>query len=219
MIAEAGLTVSRRGAIKLLGGSLMAGLIPLWTDGQGGERAAADSFKLPLQGRVLLTSGHLQPYSERSGQPAGTHHIGVDLNIGEGDDDLGFPVYLIAAGICLHASYSQACGLGNIAIFEHRLAQGDRVYSRYAHLDQLAVYPGLMLAAGDTIATVGRSGCQGSSHLHLDVANELAWRESLSQDPRWYPQGAPLWWLKKRFVDPIRLLLPGLEANTIHGAL
>lgn len=197
--------VSRRAALQLFSSSFLAALIPLAGDLQNDQLPVADKFQLPMEGELLLTSTHLELVPSRISQSGNSYHIGIDLNIGQGDDDLGHPVTMIASGKCVLASSSDACGLGNIAIFEHRLPSNEFIYSRYAHLDQLAVFNGAVYEIGQIVGAVGRSGCQGSAHLHLDVANELAWKQSLSPDPRWYPQRAPRWWLERRFLDPLRL--------------
>ena len=197
--------LSRRNFLQVVFGSSAALLVPPAPPKQS-QSSGVDHFDPPLFGQVFVTLQHLEPVLDSFGEPTGDHHIGVDLNIGEGDDDRGFPILLIGNGRCVHTSSSEACGLGNIAIFVHEMPDGVLLYSRYAHLGHIFVEVGQSMRRGELVGQVGESGCQRSPHLHLDIATEAVWRESLQANPRWYPQAAPAWWLRRRFMDPLPLI-------------
>ncbi|MFP3854385.1 MAG: M23 family metallopeptidase [Anaerolineales bacterium] len=196
--------LSRRNFLQVVGSSAAALLVPPGLV-EHRQFSVVDRFDPPMFGQVFVTQQHLEPVLDSFGEPTGDHHIGVDLNIGEGDEDKGYPIHLIGNGRCLLTSASEACGLGNIAIFEHVMANGTALYSRYAHLGLVFVKAGQSMRRGALVGQIGDSGCQRSAHLHLDIETENAWRESLQAAPRWYPQAAPVWWLRRRSLDPISL--------------
>lgn len=138
------------------------------------------------------------------------HHIGVDFNKGDNDDDCGEPLRMIMDGVCVHASKASNRDLGNIAIFCHKLENGNLVYSRYAHLLSYAVEPGKEYSRGQIIASTGKSGWeQGHCHLHLDIATRLTfdWHYTgIWQDPRWYPHKASVQTIKRHFLDPAKII-------------
>ena len=195
--------IGRRAALQAFGGfAASAMLLPIIPD-QPDELPRAERFAFPLQGIVQVGYSHLDPAENRSGQPTGEHHIGIDLNVGQGNDDLGLPATLIASGRCAAAIDSPTeCGLGKLAIFEHQLPQGSRVFSRYAHLEATLVEPGRIYPLGTPVGTIGRSGCQRSAHLHLDLANEALWRRTLNARAWYYPAKAPKFWIERYFLDP-----------------
>jgi murein DD-endopeptidase MepM/ murein hydrolase activator NlpD len=62
-------------------------------------------------------------------------------------------------------------GWGNYVVVKHVLPSGESVYSLYAHLmpASVRVAPGDIVAAGETIGQVGRTGRASSPHLHLEI--------------------------------------------------
>lgn len=195
--------LGRRGALKVLGGGGASILLAPVLPHQPIEPPAADRFAFPLQGTVYVGYSHLDPVKDRSGRPTGEHHIGIDLNLGKGDDDLGAPARLIANGQCTAVmDVPSMCGLGRLAIFEHRLTDGSSVYSRFAHLESLQVHPGEIYPLGAVVGIIGRSGCQRSAHLHLDLATRAMWQRTLRERPWFYPTNAPPFWIDRFFLDP-----------------
>ena len=108
-------------------------------------------------------------------------HTGEDWNRGSGDVDLGDPVYTTAHGqVNVARPYS---GWGNIVLIEHRLPDGNTVWSQYAHLRDVTVGEGQEVLRGDQIGTIGK-GDQNKfpAHLHLEIrlkdlpANKWGWK-------------------------------------------
>jgi murein DD-endopeptidase MepM/ murein hydrolase activator NlpD len=68
-------------------------------------------------------------------------------------------------------AYKWRTGWGNRVVIRHTLKNGDVVYSLYAHLapKSVSVKVGDVIAAGQPIARVGRSGRASAAHLHLEV--------------------------------------------------
>ncbi|HEY3156613.1 MAG TPA: M23 family metallopeptidase [Candidatus Eisenbacteria bacterium] len=68
-------------------------------------------------------------------------------------------------------AYRWRTGWGNRVVIRHRLPNGDVVYSLYAHLlpRSVLVKKGEIVAAGQPIAKVGRTGRATAPHLHLEI--------------------------------------------------
>jgi murein DD-endopeptidase MepM/ murein hydrolase activator NlpD len=196
------------------------------------ERFAQDAT-WPIRGELSEIAGdginpglgytHLMPTVNTDYTPDGGHHIGTDFNRGDYDEDCGEPIKLIANGVCIHTSKSQARNLGNIAIFCHKMINGDLVYSRFAHLQDYFVEPGKEYAKGQTIASMGKSGwLNGNCHLHLDVATRLTFDmhyTGIWQDARWYPHRASVEMISQYFLDPVALiqeLIDNAEAKYMY---
>jgi hypothetical protein len=122
-----------------------------------------------------------------------SNHLGDDLNgIGGMDTDLGDPVRAIGAGRVIFSGNAQH-GWGNVVIVTHRLADGTRFQSLYAHLERRDVPAGTGVVRGEQIGTVGKGGGSYPAHLHFEV------RDSLCPNPgrgyfiaalnRWDPSG------------------------------
>lgn len=96
-------------------------------------------------------------------------HTGEDWNgVGGGDSDLGDPVYAIAHGLVITAQSFPKWG--NIVLLEHVLPTGDKVWSQYAHLDELFVEKGDILPRGTAIGTIGKGGNHRFvAHLHFEI--------------------------------------------------
>lgn len=123
-------------------------------------------------------------------------HTGLDYNlISGGDTDLGQPVYCMADGVVVHASNSSTLGFGRLVVVEHPQL---KLWSRYAHLGATAVKPGQIVAAGNQLGTIGKSGKQKFAHLHFDVLRELP--------PHWrHWPGANRAAFERYYVNPITL--------------
>jgi murein DD-endopeptidase MepM/ murein hydrolase activator NlpD len=76
-------------------------------------------------------------------------------------------------------TYKWRTGWGNYVVIRHTLPSGETVYSLYAHLKpkSVRVRRGDVVAAGEQIGNVGRTGRASSSHLHLEV------RRAVPADP------------------------------------
>lgn len=88
----------------------------------------------------------------------GRGHKGMDIVA-----KAGTPVYAAAAGTVSYAGYSS--GYGNYIIIDH----GNGLQTLYAHNSALAVSKGDVVAAGESIAAVGKTGYATGNHLHFEV--------------------------------------------------
>ncbi|HEX7077882.1 MAG TPA: peptidoglycan DD-metalloendopeptidase family protein [Candidatus Eisenbacteria bacterium] len=71
--------------------------------------------------------------------------------------------------------YKWRTGWGNYVVIRHTLPNGEAVFSLYAHLKpkSVLVKKGDIVAAGEPIALVGRTGRATSAHLHLEIRKSL----------------------------------------------
>ncbi|MCB0192026.1 MAG: peptidoglycan DD-metalloendopeptidase family protein [Anaerolineae bacterium] len=100
-------------------------------------------------------------------------HTGEDWNRiippgGGPNIDLGDPVYAIANGRVTAANFYKTWG--NIVLIEHRLPDGQVVWSQYAHLHQMMVRVGQTVQRGAQIGTIGRGdNNKYLAHLHFEI--------------------------------------------------
>lgn len=119
-------------------------------------------------------------------------HTGEDWNgKGGGDTDLGDPIYAVAHGRVVEFGY-YVPSWGNIVLIEHALPNDTRVWSQYAHLNQIMVQQvGQTVRRGDQIGTMGKGEKTAAkprgrwiAHLHFEIRkNKLpidAWRPYVS---------------------------------------
>jgi len=104
----------------------------------------------PVQGPVLSSFGS-------KGQ--GLSNDGVNIGAPK-----GAPVVASASGIVVYAG-NEMKGFGNLVLIRH---SGGWV-TAYAHLDRVLVNKDAVVAQGDEIGTVGKSGGVGSPQLHFEV--------------------------------------------------
>src|SRR5262245_33998200 len=119
-------------------------------------------------------------------EEGGGRHTGADLSCGFGGD----LVRAAGHGLVVAAqAHGWNGGYGRHVVIAHRLVAGGLVYSVYAHLaDQsLRVRKGQIVAAGQPIARVGRSGRATSEHLHFEVrlaeGRDEPWQNAEVLDP------------------------------------
>lgn len=141
-------------------------------------------------------------------QSSGAFHPGDDYNYGTwGDADYDRPAYSIGVARVIHTSRSNLPGYGNIVILEITLdrqtidlirlkcpkyqIKGDKICVLYAHLNQILVTARQTVAAGQQVATIGKSGTQ-FAHLHVEIYEPNG--ELISKPYRFYPIG----WSKDR---------------------
>jgi len=77
-------------------------------------------------------------------------------------------------------SWKWRTGWGNYVVLRHVLPNGETVYSLYAHLapKSVTVKSGDVVAAGETIGKVGKSGRASSPHLHFEVRRSAPARDA-----------------------------------------
>ncbi|HEY2953807.1 MAG TPA: M23 family metallopeptidase [Candidatus Eisenbacteria bacterium] len=166
------------------------------------------AWLLPVGDRYELGKpgpGRVLPYRVNRGvgapEEGGSRHAGADLSNGRGGD----VVRAAAEGLVIEAeAHGWHGGYGRHVVIAHRLEDGTRVYSVYAHLapDSLRVRVGQRVAAGQVLGHVGRSGRASSEHLHFEVRQV--------NDP-----AEP--WQKCKVLDPVPFVearLPAVRAET-----
>ena len=99
----------------------------------------------------------------------GSWHTGEDWNgRGGGDSDLGDPVFATAHGLVITAQTFPVWG--NIVLLEHVLPTGQKVWSQYAHLNDLYVKKGDIVRRGEVVGTIGKGGDHRYlAHLHFEI--------------------------------------------------
>jgi len=134
---------------------------------KGFPAAGSKSFiklQWPVQGKIISRFGYR---SHRT-------HDGIDIAAPEGT-----PVYAAAAGEVVYAD-ERLAGYGKLIIIRHRHSQ----FTAYAHNQRNLVRKGARVAAGDVIASVGKTGNTSTPHLHFEIR-----RGSTPVDPLSYLPG------------------------------
>ncbi len=128
-------------------------------------------------------------------------HTGADLNLNKPTFDLDAlaPVYAIGSGEVTYAGFRDKWG--NIVIIRHDPLEpnGPRVYSRYAHLENMDVKAGDRVGRGQRIGRVGRGDPKSPVpfHLHFDISPT----EALADNPGDWP-GLDNNRIRRDYVDP-----------------
>lgn len=140
-----------------------------------------------------------------SGGTRRARHTGADLNLNNPrwDADRHAPVYAIGDG---RVTCARRLGgsWGNVVVIQH---DSPVAYSRYAHLDNIAVAEGDMVVRGQQVGRIGDSFGQFPFHLHFDISLT----EVLGDNPSHWP-GVDLSAVVNHYVEPrsfIRLSRPG----------
>jgi murein DD-endopeptidase MepM/ murein hydrolase activator NlpD len=92
---------------------------------------------------------------------------------------------IYASGTRYRTAYRWRTGWGNRVVLRHTLADGQVVYSLYAHLlkRSVLVRKGDVVSAGQPIARVGRTGRASSPHLHLEIRTTRVDESAEISDP------------------------------------
>lgn len=129
---------------------------------------AATRFDAPMGSADSALVYNAQKFWDMN-ESRGGHHTGDDLNgIGGMNTDLGDPVFATADGLVVYAD-EPSPGWGNIVIVSHRTLKGEILQSMYAHLHEIKVKPGELVARGQKIATVGTASGHYPAHLHFEM--------------------------------------------------
>lgn len=124
------------------------------------KRLWEGKFRLPL--KDVTTGGNFGRRRILNGQPR-SPHAGVDFPAASGT-----PVFAAQSGIVVLAEelyYS-----GNTVVIDH----GYGIYTLYAHLSEIGVKPGQVVAVSSEIGQVGATGRVTGPHLHWGLTIEHA---------------------------------------------
>jgi murein DD-endopeptidase MepM/ murein hydrolase activator NlpD len=107
----------------------------------------------------------------------GVVHTGIDI-----DAPLGTPVRAAAAGKVVWAGYGLYAGkfeskdpYGIAVTILHDFGfQGEKLYTIYAHMNEVFVRPDQLVNTGDVLGIVGETGATTGPHLHFEVR----WKEN-----------------------------------------
>ena len=119
------------------------------------QRLWEGSFQAPSSAPISSTYGIARSYNNG---PVTSYHRGTDFAGPEGD-----PVYAAAAGRVVFVDYLQV--RGNTVIIDH----GVGVFTAYNHLSGSSVTEGEMVAVGQQVGQLGRTGLVTGPHLHWEV--------------------------------------------------
>lgn len=125
-------------------------------------------------------------------------HTGEDWNgNGGGETDLGQPVYASAKGKVLEAK-DYGAPLGNVVFIEHNFienAKPVKVFTMYAHLDELKITKGAIVEKRQWVGTVGTGHNSFPAHLHFEIRKANMeeyepgfWPSSNGKDSAWVMQ-------------------------------
>lgn len=120
------------------------------TTSSAASATSAIDMKWPVQGPILSGFG---------AKSAGVTNDGVNIGAPK-----GAPVTAAAAGTVVYAG-NEMKGFGNLVLIRH---EGDWV-TAYAHLDRVLVKKDTVVAQGDEIGTVGKTGDASSPQLHFET--------------------------------------------------
>lgn len=120
------------------------------------EEAFLKPFVWPADGPISGIYGSQRILNGEPRQP----HMGLDIAAPE-----GAPVRAAAAGRVAVAE-SDLFYTGGTVLIDH----GHGLSSIYVHLKSLAVKPGAMVAQGEEIGAVGKTGRASGAHLHFGVS-------------------------------------------------
>jgi murein DD-endopeptidase MepM/ murein hydrolase activator NlpD len=125
-------------------------------------------FESPLGSEHAALIYNAQKFWEMNDSRGG-HHTGDDLNgIGGMNTDLGDPVFSTADGLVVYAGESSP-GWGKVVIVAHQTIDGRMLHSMYAHLNQIEVELGALIARGGRLGTVGTANGNYPAHLHFEI--------------------------------------------------
>jgi murein DD-endopeptidase MepM/ murein hydrolase activator NlpD len=105
------------------------------------------------------------------GTPSEAYHTGADLNFGAPREDLGMPVYSTANGVVIFAERLPVWG--NVIIIRHDplyQPNGEILYSRYGHVQNMRVKVGDRVTRGQQISEIGDGFGRFVPHLHFDLS-------------------------------------------------
>jgi murein DD-endopeptidase MepM/ murein hydrolase activator NlpD len=90
------------------------------------------------------------------------HPLGIDIDL---FDDPNAPIAAAKKGIVTFAGGNACCSYGLYVVVDH----GDGTQTLYAHLSQINVVQGQMVAQGQPLGLGGRTGYATGNHLHFEI--------------------------------------------------
>lgn len=185
-------------------------------NGSSGERPSevngvpvADGYDSPVgtaaqrAGNTLWPSGWLDasPFGVLYfiGTPNEAYHTGADLNWGSPYADKGLPTYSCANGVVTFAGRLSVWG--NVIVIRHDplyQPDGQVLYSRYGHVQNMTVSAGTRVKRGDQIAEIGDAFGRFVPHLHFDLSPTTV----LETRPSDWP-GTNRSSLLRNYIDPL----------------
>jgi murein DD-endopeptidase MepM/ murein hydrolase activator NlpD len=115
--------------------------------------------------KLTYSTRYFGAYNLDAGEWTGKH-VGIDIKLAKGT-----PVGAVGGGRVQAVQKSFA--LGTHVIIEHRLPDGETVFSVYGHLDEAWVSAGDDVDPGQAIGASGNTGNSLSPHLHLQIDRKL----------------------------------------------
>jgi len=175
-----------------------------------------EKINLELAGKIVkgadsqAGNGYLQYYEKHR-----VYHPGWDINLGQGDADLGLPVTCPAKGKVIFVSTrDDNGGFGLHMVIKHEELG---LYSHWLHLDACVVKEGDNITVGQYIANVGKTGTQ-YAHLHLEVFTEKHFSTMQKKAFRFYPAGYDKDWVARYYVDPALFVMKGMNIVQITAS-
>lgn len=140
----------------------------------------------------------------RVGTAEQAYHTGADLNMNEPywDADAHSPVYASASGVVTFAD--RLPGWGNVIVIRHDplISNGQVLYGRYAHVENLIVKVGDRVVRGEQICKVGNAEGLFPYHLHFDLSPTTI----LATQP-WHWPRMDRTNLRANYIDPLDFIL------------
>jgi len=140
----------------------------------------------------------------RVGTSEQAYHTGADLNMNEPywDADAHSPVYASASGVVTFAD--RLPGWGNVIVIRHDplISNGQVLYGRYAHVENLMVKVGDRVVRGEQICKVGNAGGLFPYHLHFDLSPT-----SILATQPWHWPKMDRASLRANYIDPLDFIL------------
>jgi murein DD-endopeptidase MepM/ murein hydrolase activator NlpD len=102
----------------------------------------------------------------REGRGVGPGHDGIDIAA-----PIGTPVQATSPGKVIQASFEPKgySGYGNIVVIESLSGNGEKIYTKYAHLSAFDVKVGDTVDQGGKIGKIGNTGRSSGPHLHYEM--------------------------------------------------
>jgi murein DD-endopeptidase MepM/ murein hydrolase activator NlpD len=137
-------------------------------------------------------------YEVRTGVWA--NHTGADLNLKLGEDE-NAPVFAMGDGVVTYAKrYPDPKVWGGLIVIYHGVVDKKVLYSRYAHVNGIAVAKNDKVVKGQKIAQIGGRELGFDPHLHFDISTTSA-LDGDDKEAGFWP-GTDLNLLRKHFVNP-----------------